>query len=125
MKSSTDFPHPAIARAESIALLYLLHSVPTLPSSNRSDHLPFRQGYTLPFTKERNLASTLAFLSSTKDGPDHIPAVCVKEEPESSSISVLLAVNKGKPSDGNGVLQELKQSFERIYAILSQVSDRM
>lgn len=124
MTSSTNLLHHAIARAESIALLYLLHPVPTPPSSNRPSHLPLHQGYTLPLTRERDLAGTLAFLSNTKDDPDHIPALCVKEDPESSSLSVLLAVNKGKPADGNGVLQELKQSFERIYAILSQVSDR-
>jgi hypothetical protein len=121
--TSTNLSHPAIARAESIALLHLLHSVPTLPSSNPPDHLPLRQGYTLPFTTERNLTGTFAFLSNAKDDPDHIPAVCVKENSESSSISVLLAVNKSKPADGNEVLQELKHSFERISAILSEVAD--
>ncbi|KAF2685019.1 hypothetical protein K458DRAFT_486710 [Lentithecium fluviatile CBS 122367] len=125
MSSTTNFPHPAIACAESISLLYLLHSVPTPPSSNRLDYLPLHQEvYTLSFTRERNLAGTLAFLSNTKDDPDHIPAVCVMEDLESSSLSILLAVNRGKPGDGNVVLQEIKRGFESIYAVLSQVSDR-
>lgn len=124
MASPASSHHPTIARAESIALLYLLHSVPTQPSSNNPDQLQFRQGYSLPFIKERNLVSTLAFLAKTNNDPDYIPAVCVKEDPESSSISVLLAVNKGKPGDGNGVLEEIKQGFERINVIISRVSDR-
>lgn len=124
MSSTTNFPHPAIACAESIALLYLLHSVPTPPSSNRLDHLPrHREGYALSFTRERSLVGLLAFLSNTKDDRDHIPAVCIREDLEPSSLSILLAVNSGKPGDGNVVLQELKRGFERIYTVLSQVSD--
>jgi hypothetical protein len=112
----------AITRAESIALLHLLHAVPTRPSSNPTDSLPIRpKGYTLPFERERNLAGTLAYLSSTKDDPDHIPAVCVEEIPKSASLSVLLAVNKVKRGDGNQVLQGLKQGFERIFTALSRL----
>ena len=59
------------------------------------------------------------------DSPNHIPAVCIKEDPELCSISVLLAVNKDKPGDGSGVLQEIKQGLEKICTILSQVSERM
>jgi hypothetical protein len=114
---------PTIACAESIALLHLLHSVPTRPSSNPIDDLPLHQdGYTLSFIREQNLVGTLAFLSNTTDDPNHIPALCVKEEPDSLSLSVLLAVNKTNWNDGNQVLQRLKQGFERIFAILSDLS---
>jgi hypothetical protein len=74
----------------------------------------------LSFERERSLAGTLAFLSNVKDDPDHIPAVCVEEGPKSAFLSVLLAVNKVKRDDGNQVLQELKQGFERIFSVLSQ-----
>lgn len=122
--ASNNLLSPAIVCAENIALLHLLHSVPTRPSSNSTDNLPLHQaGYTLSFTRERNLVGTLAFLSNTVDDPNHIPALCVKEDPESLSLSVLLAVNRIKWSDGNQVLQELKQGFERIFAILSDVSN--
>jgi hypothetical protein len=119
-----DTPLPAVTCAENIALLYLLHSVPAPPSHNPIDSLPIRQnGYTLSFIRERSLAGTLAFLSSLKDGPDHIPAVCVEQDPASASLNVLVAVNKARPGDGKGVLRTLKLGFEGIFALLSEVSD--
>lgn len=122
--ASNNLLSPAIICAESIALLHLLHSVPTLPSSNSTDNLLLHQeGYTLSFARERSLVGTLAFLSNTKDDPNHIPALCVKEDPESSCLSVMLAVNRAKWNDGNQVLQELKLGFERIFVILSEVSN--
>jgi hypothetical protein len=65
----------------------------------------------------------LAFLSNLKDGPEHIPAICVQEGPESAFLNVLLAVNKARPGDGTEVLQNLKLGFERIFALLSRVLD--
>ncbi|KAF8851658.1 hypothetical protein BDZ45DRAFT_750438 [Acephala macrosclerotiorum] len=112
----------AVTCAENIALLYLLHSVPDPPSHNPIDDLPIRQsGYSLSFERERNLAGTLAFLSNLKDGPEHIPAVCVEEAPKSAFLNVLLAVNKASPKDGEQVLQNIKLGFERISALLSRV----
>jgi hypothetical protein len=120
----TSSPSPAIACAENIALLHLLHSVPTPPSPNPIDSFQIRhEGYTLSFERERSLAGTLAFLSSISDDPKHIPAVCVEESPNSAFLSVLLAVNKVKRNDGNQVLQNLRQGFERIFAVLSQSLD--
>jgi hypothetical protein len=58
-----------------------------------------------------------------KDGPDHIPAVCVEEGPKSAFLNVLHAVNKARPGDGKEVLQNLKLGFETIFALLSRVSD--
>ena len=117
-------PPPAIVSAENIALLYLLHSVPTLPASNPINDLPIGQGsYVLSFTLERDLVSTLAFLANTKDDPNHVPALCIKEIRQPSSLSVLLAVNKTKWEDGNEILQDLKQEFERIFAVLSAISE--
>ncbi|KAH8585628.1 hypothetical protein B0O99DRAFT_657209 [Bisporella sp. PMI_857] len=121
---TSNNPLPLVICAENIALLYLLHSVPALPSHNPIDSLPsFQKGYTLSFLRERDLASTLAFLSNLKDGPDHIPAVCVEEDPDSAFLNVLIAVNKAKPGDGKEVLQNLMLGFERIFALLSRVSD--
>ncbi|TVY28202.1 hypothetical protein LHYA1_G003353 [Lachnellula hyalina] len=117
-------PSPAVTCAENIALLYLLHSVPDPPSRNSIDRLPIHQnGYTLSLLQERRLAGMLAFLSNLKDGPEHIPAVCVQEGPQSAFLNVLLAVNKARPGDGEGVLQNLKLGFERIFTLLSRVSD--
>jgi len=120
----STLPSPAVTCAENIALLYLLHSVPDPRSRNSIDSLPIRQnGYTLSLLQERSLAGTLAFLSSLKDGPEHIPAVCIQEDPQSAFLNVLPAVNKARPADGKGVLKTLKLGFERIFALLSQVLD--
>ncbi|PQE33415.1 Heterokaryon incompatibility protein [Rutstroemia sp. NJR-2017a WRK4] len=39
------------------------------------------------------------------------------------SLSVLLAINKAQQDDNNQIQQNLKQGFERIFAVLAQVSD--
>jgi hypothetical protein len=119
-------PIPAVTCAENIALLHLLHSVPAPPSANPRNHLPIRdKGYALDSERERGLTGTLAFLSNITDDPNHIPAVCVEEDPNSVSLNVLLAVNRVKhqENDGNQVLRELEQGFERIFTVLSHVSD--
>lgn len=117
-------PPPAAICAENIAFLYLLHSVPDPPSRNPIDRSPIRQdGYTLSLLRERSLTGTLAFLSNLKDGPEHIPAICVQECPQSRRLNVLLAVNKARPGDGKEVLQTLKVGFEKIFVLLSRVSD--
>jgi hypothetical protein len=119
--ASTCSPSPAVICAESIALLYLLHSVPLQPSSNETDQLLVRQsGYVLSFARERSLASILAFLSNTKEDPNHIPALCIKENPQSASMNVMLAVNRRTYEDGNQALQDLKQNFENLFAVLSE-----
>ncbi|KAE8440473.1 hypothetical protein EG329_007439 [Mollisiaceae sp. DMI_Dod_QoI] len=115
---------PAVICAENIALLYLLHSVPDPPSRNPIDCLPVRPNdYTLSLLRERSLAGTLALLSNLKDGPEHIPAVGIQEDPKSVYLNVLVAVNKARPSDGNEVLQTLKLGFGKIFDLLSRVSD--
>jgi hypothetical protein len=121
--ASRNVPSSVVSCAESIALLYLLHSVPTLPSSNSINNLPSQAGgYTLSFARERTLVGTLAFLSNVKDDPNHIPALCVKEKVKSSQLDVLLAVNRGKWEDGTQLLQEVQQGFEKVFQILSKVS---
>lgn len=115
---------PVIACAENVALLHLLHSIPIPPASNPPHPLPVRQKtYALPFEKERSLTGTLAFLSSVKDDPNHITAVCVQEGPNSAFLNVLLAVNKARQGDGHQVLQNLRQGFEKIFTVLYRVTD--
>jgi hypothetical protein len=108
-----------ISCAENISFLSLLHPVPTQPKSNPLKSLSASQGHTLPFDKERGLASTLAFLSSTRDDPNHIPAVCIGEVPDSSCLNVFLAVNKSRRSDGDDILRDLKRGFEQIFLTLA------
>ncbi|TRX93950.1 hypothetical protein FHL15_005028 [Xylaria flabelliformis] len=114
----------AIRYTENIAILYLLHRVPALPSSNIKTDAQFKQtGHSLPFTEERRLAGVFAFLAHINDDPDHIPAVCLHEIPTQDTIDILLAVNKISPADGKPYLSQIKGGFERIAAKLSGVND--
>lgn len=114
-------PSPAILCAENIALLYLLHSVPTLPAANAVSHLQHgRPGYVLPFDREEGLASTLAFLANTKVDTNHIPALCIKETP--TSLDILLALNKTTWDDGREIMRGLQRVFDTLFAILSDDS---
>ena len=89
------------ACAELISLLYLLHSVPSVPHCNPPiKDSRCQEGYSIPFRDEQKLVGTLAFLSNAKDDPNHVPALCIKEEQESSSLAVLLAVNRRHREDG-------------------------
>jgi len=114
----------SITCAENIALLYFLHTVPALPSSNPITRSPIPQeGYSLSFEQEKSLADTLAFLSSTKDDPNLIPAVCIEEKPESNSMNVLLAVNRVTRQGGNKFLENVRERFEILFDVLSRASD--
>ncbi|KAH8698773.1 hypothetical protein BGW36DRAFT_426464 [Talaromyces proteolyticus] len=108
--------------AENIALALILHTVPSPPTDNKwpnnvSHNL--QKKYSLPFDKERSLTGIIAFLSSLRDDPDHIPAVCVREDPDGGGLNVIVAVNKRRESDGNSLLQDLKGGFEQIFQTLA------
>jgi hypothetical protein len=61
---------------------------------------------------------TLAFLSKLTDGPDHIPAICILQDPKGSSLKVILAMNKVTQENGEKVLRNLQSEFETIFRIL-------
>ncbi|KAL2865220.1 nucleic acid/nucleotide deaminase domain-containing protein [Aspergillus lucknowensis] len=109
--------------AENIAISHLLRHVPAPPSSNRT-HCPpgFRRRSTLSFDTECKLACALAFIAHSKDDAEHIPAVCLEEDPESGILNVILAVNKASYKDGEDAIHYIEQGFERIFAILASVS---
>lgn len=124
--------------AENIALFSLLHSIPNSdsnpvrlqsipfpPSSNRLEPMALvQEDYALSLYRERNLASTLAFLAQTDDDPNYIPAVCVEQGADSTNLNILFAVNKKTWPNGDGILRDLKSGFDNIFSILTEVSDR-
>lgn len=109
---------PTTACAEYIALSSFFHQVPAPVVRNANNHLSINQEYVLPFSKERGLTEVLAFLAKTKDGWDHIPAVCVKQDSSGTTLNVILAINKRTYTDGDDILQNLKTSFEKVFQIL-------
>lgn len=113
---------PAIVCAENIAISSLFHNIPVPPSLNTVGRAPPDKGkYTFSFDRERKLAGTLAFLAHIKDGADHIPAVCIEEDPNSASLNVILAVNKAKAHDGDEVIRRIQQGFDGIFTILGRL----
>ncbi|OTA97629.1 hypothetical protein M434DRAFT_65415, partial [Hypoxylon sp. CO27-5] len=116
---------PAIVCAERIAALHFLHHVPVPPSPNPVTSIHRRPaGYTLPFEKERSLASTLAFLAYPKDNVNYVSAVCLEEAPNAKYLNVLLAVNRSNESSGQQHLEQLKESFKGIFSLLGKADGR-
>jgi hypothetical protein len=110
----------AIVCAENISFLYLLHSVPTLPVRNALETLKTcAQGYVLSLAEECRLVESLAFLANDSDDVNHIPALCIQQDPASSSVTVLLAVNCDRWQAGAQSLQRLKSGFESIFRVLA------
>lgn len=103
--------------AEYIALSFFFSQVPAPVIRNPYEGLTINQEYVLPFSKERDLTEVLAFLAKSKDGWDHIPAVCVNQD-QSGTLNVILAINKKTYADGDVILQNLKTSFEQVFKIL-------
>jgi hypothetical protein len=119
--SPQAIPANGVSCSEAISLLYLLHQVPAPPSRNLlTDYGIYAQGYNLSLKDELKLVETLAFLSNIEYNVDRIPAICIHQVPESSSINVLLAVNRTGAGDGNQYLQRLKEGFEPIFALLAK-----
>lgn len=113
---------PANTCAEKIAILRLLHEVPEPPFKNppAGASSSFSNQYSLPFERERNLCSTLAFLSCTADDPDRIPALCLHECPTKPALNVLVAVNSAQFGDGLATLRNIEAGFGTIFSLLSQ-----
>lgn len=109
--------------AESIALNYLLHEVPEPPQQNTTERfLGAENNYILSFSKETELVEVLSFLAKNKDGSDYIPAMCLEQDRNGSKLKALLAINKRTYTDGNGLLQNLKIGFEKIFDVLRKSS---
>lgn len=110
---------PTTVCAEHIALSCFFYQVPAPVVRNAINQSSIEQkDYVLPFVKERELTEVLAFLAKTKDGWDHIPAVCIEQNPSGTILNVILAINKSTHADGDDTLQKLKRSFEEIFHVL-------
>jgi hypothetical protein len=121
MSSETNHD-PRLLCAENIALLSLLHSVPRLPSRNPLQTIPKdRKVYTLSIAEEQRLVEALAFLSNDSEDVNHIPVLCVQENQESLSLSVLIAVNQNDKQDGDQALSRMSEGFRTVFAVLARV----
>lgn len=118
-------PNPIVVCAESIAISYLLRSIPTPPSRNHAEFLSaLKRRSTLPFDTERKLVGTLAFIAYRKDDVEHIPALCLEEDPVSGCLKVIFAVNRVSYNDGEDAICCIQQGLEHIFTILATVSGK-
>lgn len=133
MSRGCKTPHPvAITCAENIALLYFLHkhpkaafATPLLPFKNKtSSEIHQRVGYTLPLRLENSLAAVLAYLAHTDDDPNHIPAACIQELPETGTLRLLLAVNRENSTSAREYISNVKNRFEDIFALLVPIEGK-
>ena len=110
----------AILCAENISFLYLLHTVPTLPVRNPLETpKTCARGYVLSLEEECRLVESLAFLANDSDDVNHIPALCIQQNPATSSVNILMAVNCARWQAGAQSLQRLKSGFESIFMVLA------
>lgn len=99
--------------------MFMLSELPGLPRRNSltNTHVTVER-YTLPFAWEECVSRILAFLSSITGKGAHVAAVCIKENRQ-AQMDVLPAINKGKPDDGESVLEEVKKNFLGLFNTLS------
>ncbi|KJZ74046.1 hypothetical protein HIM_06495 [Hirsutella minnesotensis 3608] len=116
---------PGVACAEAVSLLHLLHPVPAKPSINNPPGWMDVGGgaHVLPLASESSLASTLAFLSSVKDDPNHVSALCIHEDPTTTTLNVLIAVNQARQGDGTSYLRRVERGFNEIFTLLSKAHE--
>ncbi len=116
---------PDVACAEANAFMHLLHAVPAEPFINprqqRMHSNPTE--YSLPFSRERDLVNTLAFLSNIGEDPNHIPALCIHEMATTGESKVIIAVNQAHHDDGHSTLNNIRNGFQRIFHSLFRVSE--
>ena len=117
-----NYHEAATACADSISFLYALHTVPEQPSAHAlyESMKQTPEDYVLPLKKERDLASTLAFLSSLKTDPNRIPALSVRENQEKMQLEVIIAANSQRSGDSLRTLESIKEGLSRILRPVSQ-----
>ncbi|PYH67034.1 nucleic acid/nucleotide deaminase domain-containing protein [Aspergillus vadensis CBS 113365] len=116
-------PNPIIVCAENIVISYLLRSIPLPPSRNHAEFLSgLKRRSPLPFDTDRKLVGTLAFIAYMKDDVEHIPAICLEDDPASGCLKVIFAVNKVSYNDGQDAICHIQQGLEHIFALLATVS---
>lgn len=76
---------------------------------------------TLSLEKERDLVTTLAFLSGISCDSDHVTAVCLQELPDEEGLKVLVAINKRTATSSSGVLNKVHAGFKKIFEQLAEI----
>lgn len=95
----------------STTLFQSLNKVPEPPKNN-----VFSSGidssYRLSASREKEIASNLAFLSATSDDNLNVMAVCVEEHPQKDGITIRVASNSGELTEVVNGLKNIARILE-------------
>ena len=101
---------------QSITLLQVLNEEPELPKEN----IPVSDGGTtrwLSVSREKEIASNLAFLSAISDNSKRVMAVCIEESRNGNGITIRVASNTGD-------LLAVTKGFKTLAKSLEQAAQR-
>jgi hypothetical protein len=99
--------------AENAALLFCLKEQPDTPHS--SVHTTDDSDNPLTLSREMQLAEHFAFISSTKDDPNRVTAVCVETDQDRAGITLRVAAN-------TDCLSHTKQELRVVADIMMRAS---
>jgi hypothetical protein len=81
--------------AENSTLLFCLNEYPSAP--REITYAPSTPSSDLSIRREMQLAEDFAFISSMKDDPNGVTAVCIESDPNTAGITLRVAINTGCP----------------------------
>jgi hypothetical protein len=99
--------------AENAALLVCLREQPSVPHENKQPAYDTHDGLTL--RREVQLIEDFAFISSMKDDPNGVTAVCMEIDRDGSGVTFRVAAN-------NGHLSHITQELQKITNLMVRAS---
>ena len=118
--SQSGMPEPSwdkVSRKHLLETITLLWALEPIAEGRRENRIPLVADTTrqLPIEREKEIATNLAFISSTRDDSTRITAVCIEEDLSGRKSTIRIASNTGS-------LIEVQQGFRKIADILEQAS---
>jgi hypothetical protein len=108
-----EYTQARCCAAENAALLFCLKEQPDSPRDNEHTTGDSKNSFTL--SREIQLAEHFAFISSTKDDPNRVTAVCVEADQDRAGITLRVAAN-------TDCLSHTEQELQVVADIMTQAS---
>ena len=99
---------------QSICLFQTLDNVPESPKNNASE-AENDPKYCMSISREREVTSNLAFISSVSDNCLRVTAVCLEEHSNKQGVTIRIASNSGD-------MVILEQGFKKMAKVLEQAA---
>ena len=111
-----EYTQARCCAAENAALLFCLKEQPDTPRDN--EHTTRDSNSSLTLSREMQLAEHFAFISSTKDDPNRVTAVCVEADQHRVGITLRVAAN-------TDCLSHTEQELTTIWEIANAHRDKV